>query len=417
MHDVQGIEGAQQFDSFPNPSVELANPSPSVSNHPFPVSSLNEICPDVSIEQTKFDNDAPSRSDDACDISDSEFFETEETLDESKGHIVMHVVTEEPKYEEENMCKQAQLSQEINLDKQQIYPDINQEKLEIVQGIHLENQETSDKVIKKSLNPFEDEVEDVESCVDPGDSEEDESLISVIQVGKIGLPPATVVLEPAPLSHDAPTVEDSAYTLQVAAAAEASAIAAKVIKKARAPPPPVVSRSESSQSVRNTDGPLESLTSLVRKPEDFIERISRNPIDEESSKVLYQSPGFNDKLSLANPSHYPSLANSPPLSPESRLKRNMALLSPEPLIKETPVPFQTPTKVLTYSPRQGITRLRTYANTEESPSREASKLDVASGDVTRVEESGEPSTASRCPHCTIHNWLPHSPSCPKIKKK
>ncbi len=75
-------------------------------------------------------------------------------------------------------------------------------------------------------------------------------------------------------------------------------------------------------------------------------------------------------------------------------------------------------------PMQLWNRRRSYvASVEESPTAPPVEDDdppsappppYAAADPDPVPESSSPSSA-RCPHCTIHSWLPHSLSCPKNK--
>ena len=161
---------------------------------------------------------------------------------------------------------------------------------------------------------------------------------------------------------------------------------------------------------------------------DFISRLverKKDDFDEvDGGTVLYRSPG------------YPGISRSP-LTPDIRLQRSLSPLldqsadsqlvrEPPPsqtdqlIIREKPVPFPTPTfssedvrqktasptRIITTS-REGITRLRTYVTAPEDQPE----------DEVAGHEPGASGPASKCPHCTIHTWLPHSPSCPKIKKK
>ncbi len=48
---------------------------------------------------------------------------------------------------------------------------------------------------------------------------------------------------------------------------------------------------------------------------------------------------------------------------------------------------------------------------------------LCAGSPGREQQAGSASglsavaVGSKCPHCTIHSWLPHSPHCQKVKKK
>ena len=174
-------------------------------------------------------------------------------------------------------------------------------------------------------------------------------------------------------------------------------------KKSRAPPPPTGLYLSTGQVGSNDDIGHE----LTKEPEkvDFYSPIVSNISEDRSTEdghIFYRSPGFDESLLLSSPSSYPSV------TPEIRLQRSLSplLQQSSQLIKEKPVPFQHPTKVLNHS--QGISRLRPYSNEDDF-------IDSTEGGNTT--ENLESSSLSKCPHCTIHSWLPHSPSCPKLKKK
>ena len=137
--------------------------------------------------------------------------------------------------------------------------------------------------------------------------------------------------------------------------------------------------------------------------------------EEEDGQVFYRSPGY-------------------PAPPRSRsitqISTSVPTLSPDQPIKEKVTPFTgteeveeeerfvrrrreevptspSPTRIFTSS--GGITRLRTYS---PPPVDETSSALTPSspGLLPRSE------TLPRCPHCTIHAWLPHSPGCPNKSK-
>ena len=109
---------------------------------------------------------------------------------------------------------------------------------------------------------------------------------------------------------------------------------------------------------------------------------------------------------------------------------------PPPLIRETyPFTSPAPTRLFTYNPSSGAIGLRKYDVAEDGESygrlpRPASPL--ASRYTTSSSRPGSPALAdlgrasspleagesySRCPHCTIHSWLPHSPGCLNRNRK
>ena len=110
---------------------------------------------------------------------------------------------------------------------------------------------------------------------------------------------------------------------------------------------------------------------------------------------------------------------------------------PPPLIRETyPFTSPAPTRLFTYNPSSGAIGLRKYDVAEDGESygrlpRPASPLasrytssssrpgSPALADLGRASsplEAGE-SSLGRCPHCTIHSWLPHSPGCLNRNRK
>ena len=110
---------------------------------------------------------------------------------------------------------------------------------------------------------------------------------------------------------------------------------------------------------------------------------------------------------------------------------------PPPPIRETyPFTSAAPTRLFTYNPSSGAIGLRKYDVAEDGESygrlpRPASPLasrytssssrpgSPALADLGRASsplEAGE-SSLGRCPHCTIHSWLPHSPGCLNRNRK
>jgi len=167
---------------------------------------------------------------------------------------------------------------------------------------------------------------------------------------------------------------------------------------------PEVAKNEALPEVAKNEAPKDKIT---------VSRLTVKSSSEEGH-ILYQSPGYSTNLELNNPTSYPALATDRPMSPELRLKRSLSPLT-EPIpeqIKEKPVPLSYPTKVITNA--QGITRIRTYSTDKDTIQ---SKEDTDLAGIAVPVEDTTASASSRCPHCTIHNWLPHSPQCPKLKKK
>ena len=194
-------------------------------------------------------------------------------------------------------------------------------------------------------------------------------------------------------------------------------------KKSRAPLPPGISSSLSS-SLSSSPGVssfLGSNSNLVQ-PEERIRHLTpvrmleeEDKKEEEDGQVFYRSPG------------YPAPHRSRSIT---QISTSVPTLSPDQPIKEKVTPFTgteeveeeerfvrrrreevptspSPTRIFTSS--GGITRLRTYS---PPPVDETSSALTPSspGLLPRSE------TLPRCPHCTIHAWLPHSPGCPNKSK-
>merc|ERR1719300_1958242 len=183
----------------------------------------------------------------------------------------------------------------------------------------------------------------------------------------------------------------------------------------RAPQPPVVSP---SSLISETEKIIHLTPNTNRKEieqNDNLDIAGATPSleseEDDTGTILYRSPG------------YPTISSELP-------------------IKERPVPFSS-TRIFTHSPMTGITRLRRYDVEEEEQSGKrmvqeeprARKLFVEEPNIgkftgenlkekrftleekisksppvppPRAEYLGN-SQSSRCPHCTIHTWLPHSP--------
>ena len=377
------------MDNCINPSVDLHNLT-SVSSHSTPIQSNTNIdtedCNEKQIGHLE-------------ELSDSEYFEPEP----------------EPSTDEKPQCKfnpdyelisehDSQLSvlenksnEEIKDTRTYFEPDpeswgtsnpfmddlsttdadnfFKHQKTDLIKKTELSDSKIADLTDKDSL--INEELK-----TDFREGSEDESVVSGIETDKSKL-------------RKNNTVEDFET--------EADKSELKQRKKSRAPPPP----SRLNLSTDQADSSIDTEHELSKEPEkvDSFFPTSLNISEDrptEDGHIFYRSPGFDESLILSSPSSYPSV------TPEIRLQRSLSplLQQSSQLIKEKPVPFQHPTKVLTHS--QGISRLRTYSNEDDSN-------DPTEGGNTT--EHLEPSSLSKCPHCTIHSWLPHSPSCPKLKKK
>ena len=243
-------------------------------------------------------------------------------------------------------------------------------------------------------------------------------------------------------------------------------------KKTRAPAPPLsqpapsllspsdqiihLSPSVSPPTARRNDG-LED-TEITPEPEAPVISAS---LGAENGKIIYRSKGFSEETILADtlpqkvdlvtsPPSAPSILpeySSPDLPetkpvndpfPDKEWKflgqsdiEDKDLLKPVPDPPSENYPTVSSTRLFTYSPSTGLTKLRKYDldlqySRPSSPpvrgERQASPL-VDRPDrplsplLPRAEYYGRgEETTSRCPHCTIHTWLPHSPGCLNKRK-
>ena len=380
-------EGAQSFDMFANQSVDLANPS-------LPLSPLthmqDQLLPSgqssnqTNTQQTSvYLQPAQEETDDATDVqydqystsflkipvedlndvSDTEFFDPEEeneTFDKENSNVDYHTGEDE------------------------MYEDFTTNIKDTEQK--LEESPVKSLNISKAepLNPFDEDDDDTAADLSMDEPTESESsnLTTVVEAAWIG--PESVTTEEAPLVLDAAPIDLSAAAAVIDI--EIPAVKVKSVKKTRAPPPP------------EDESPLARSARL--RADDFISRMSADEEnDEEGGKVLYQSRGFSSTDPSLSLSKSPE-SFQPPLSPEARLKFGLSKLTEGP-IKETPVPFKSPGTRL-FTSTHGITKLRTF---------------YPDDDATPEDAGGSVPAAAKCPHCTIHSWLPHSPSCPKLKRK
>ena len=306
-------------------------------------------------------------ADDLNDVSDSEFFDPEEE--------------NEPDNEDAEQFEDTKV--EYN-----VYEDItSQTEIKDMTENEVKPSESSlNTMVTTPLNPFD--MEDEEDLSEPSESESS-NLLTVVDSNWIE--PEAVKCAPAPVILEAASAESPSIEISPVIETEEKPLVTKIqirsAKKTRAPPPPTEDESLLARTARI-------------KADDFISRMTNKEDTEEGGgKVLYQSPGFT-----STKDDFPNR----PLSPEARLKHGLAKLTEGTTdlpIKETPVPFQPPPGTRLFTTTHGITKLRTYYPEDEGG---------AQGPEDQVEEG---TAAPRCPHCTIHSWLPHSPSCPKLKKK
>ena len=268
-------------------------------------------------------------------------------------------------------------------------------------------------------------------------------------------------------------------------------------KKTRAPPPPSLpsqssllspsdqiihlSPSVSPATTRKRSEALE-LTEVTPEPEAPVISAS---LGAENGKIIYRSKGFSEETILADtlpqrvelvtaPTSAPTLptystpefsspvvcepkpVNDPFPDKEWKFLGQSDITEDKDLLKPIPdklYPRDTrdrdrdttseshqtglgSTRLFTYSPSTGLTKLRKYDLDQgftrpASPPVRGERERPASPRAERIERperplspllprseyysSGEESS-SRCPHCTIHSWLPHSPGCLNKRK-
>ena len=246
-------------------------------------------------------------------------------------------------------------------------------------------------------------------------------------------------------------------------------------KKSRAPAPPVQQTASSllspSDQILHLSPPTSRRQADITPPDQspVIEpKVISATLGAENGKVIYRSKGFDgetdtrvadalpQRVVLESPSseavesaENEELPAEPSIETQSTrdqfpdkdwrflgqqeidqknlLKPVQETVAPLAEQKEDPVreiyPTMSPsTRLFTYSPSTGVTKLRKYDLDQEyrrpssppvrgerpaSPvvERPQSPL-LPRSEYYRGEEGG-----GRCPHCTIHSWLPHSPGC------
>ena len=192
-------------------------------------------------------------------------------------------------------------------------------------------------------------------------------------------------------------------------------------KKSRAPLPPGVSSSLSSSPAVSS---LAGSSSNLVQPEERIRhltpvKMSKEKEEEEDGQVFYRSPGYpapprSRSITQISTSAPPTLPDDQPIkekvSPFTGGKEDMedeGERSVRRRREEAPT-SPSPTRIFTSS--GGITRLRTYSPPPVDDESSSSLTPSSPGLLPRSE------TLPRCPHCTIHAWLPHSPGCPNKSK-
>ena len=191
-------------------------------------------------------------------------------------------------------------------------------------------------------------------------------------------------------------------------------------KKSRAPLPPGISSSLSS-SLSSSPGvsSFAGSNSNLVQPDERIRHLTPVRMFEEEEKkeedgqVFYRSPGYPAPPRSRS---ITQISASAPTLPEQPIREKVTPFTRTEVEDEErfvrrrreEVPTSpSPTRIFTSS--GGITRLRTYSPPPVDES--SSSLTPSSPGLLPRSE-----TLPRCPHCTIHAWLPHSPGCPNKSK-
>ena len=361
-----------------------------------------------------------------------------------------------------------------------IYDDhLDYDSLQVTSGVKNveENKETIKPIrIEESLKEAENYKKNKSEVVNVTAKQEEESIetMRIETVKTESFAPDDVTKPVEELS----TTDSSSETIRADAEAGGKP---KSIKKVKAPQPP-------SGSQTSLVAPTENIVHLSPKQErkDLVLDTFKNVPDTEEEepsqgKILYKSKGYDDygdyesvrptKVNIKESSlEEKMLSSSSDSAPSRTFMKNQDLLLP--LIKETatnrlsgsydysqqpirdshpssqpirdsylssqPIretyPPMSPTRIFTYDPSTGISRLRKYDLGEddrpsspilERPSsprveryqRPASPLsefyprDRPTSPLSEEYLGSEPVSSRGCPHCTIHSWLPHSPGC------
>jgi len=232
------------------------------------------------------------------------------------------------------------------------------------------------------------------------------------------------------IDSDLKRIEAITCTEEIDTNNESTVIKPRSTKKVRAPQPPL-SLTNSSSSV-NLVGQSEKIAHLTPNNNRKLSNVNldaaidaeletpesickdQEEMSEDEGTVLYQSPG------------YPLITTS-----KHDLKKNTPDEINQP-IKEKQLQFPT-ASTFTYSPSIGMSRLlRKYdcvIDEEKLPELPKSlyseyKTDKVPDSLLLLPTLQPPpeefpdisSPISKCPHCTIHSWLPHSPGCGNKKK-
>ena len=195
-------------------------------------------------------------------------------------------------------------------------------------------------------------------------------------------------------------------------------------KKSRAPLPPGISSSLSS-SLSSSPGvsSFAGSNSNLVQPDERIRHLTpvrmfeeeEGEKKEEGGQVFYRSPGYpapprSRSITQISTSANTTLPEQPIKEKVTPFTRTEEVGEEERFVRRRREEIPTspsPTRIFTSS--GGITRLRTYSPppVDESSS---SMTPSSPGLLPRSE------TLPRCPHCTIHAWLPHSPGCANKSK-
>ena len=192
-----------------------------------------------------------------------------------------------------------------------------------------------------------------------------------------------------------------------------SAMKMPSVKKTRAPLPPNFDSP--------CDDPFSRQTNNISKDDevdngetDIIADLPvTNEVDETDNegKILYRSPGYPSLSSLYDKESSDKVIEEKSVFPSSRIRKYQ-------FEDEDPSQIREKKSFDTLPSRYGEEHRSIFYASEETNEARSNDTGRTSEGLRPREEylsSSATSSSSRCPHCTIHTWLPHSPGC-KNKK-
>ena len=215
------------------------------------------------------------------------------------------------------------------------------------------------------------------------------------------------------------------------------------VRKARAPDPPKPEQQpqplqqqqqqqQQPDEIQARQFPAMSYPSLMTGGLP-VKRLSR-PITPSGSQIsegraslsFPVNPVSDERSDQVNPPDPVGLSDLPPtglLRPRQPsfsypIVKSLAKANPSPtrspaVVEEKRAPFKFPARPAQPDPEDRSGRSRRF----DSPQPTMRSLSPTSPMIATTSDalSTSPSSSSRCPHCKIHSWLPHSAGCPNRK--